>query len=246
MVNEALSSFGYGFFVYKNKYILLSAAAVFLLFLFVGYFVIYDNFNLYIHNPFVPTGLYVSGYDVSASSLLFVSVALVSLYIVNFSLNEQRRFNGKVKLRQIISISNRTYPKFLITASAQIILSVIGCIFFVIPGLYLGMKTLFLGASSVYYDYDLLSSLRKAFSISKENSTNAFILFLLYFIVSVVLIYLALVVSNSVLMSYIIYGFLSSFFLISFFSSTYKLIPLLSSKKSRLEELTSDFPGFGG
>ncbi|MBE5729652.1 hypothetical protein IG206_02530 [Candidatus Parvarchaeota archaeon] len=241
MANEALSSFGYGFSVYRNKYILISAVAVFLIFLFVGYFIIYSNFDLYIHNPLVQSGLYVSGYDVTASSALFVIVALIALYFINFSLNEQRRFNGKVKLGMIVSISNRTYLKFLITSSVQIILSVIGSVLFVIPGLYLGTKTFFLGASSIYYDDDLLSSFRRAFSASKGNSTGSFIVFLLYLILSAFLIYLALVVSSSVLISYVIYGFILSFLLISFFSSAYRLLSFSSNKKTRLEELTSGF-----
>ncbi|MCW1301659.1 MAG: hypothetical protein OH316_00790 [Candidatus Parvarchaeota archaeon] len=243
MRGETLDSFIYGFSIYREKIVLFSAVMAFLAFLLIGYFIIYNVFNLFIHNPLVQTGLYVYSYSVTAASVLFIVILLIIMYFVNLSLNSQRKFDGTAKLGSILRISNRTYLNFFALSSAQLIISAAGMVLLIIPGFYLGTKLLFLGVSSIYYDDNLFSAFRRTMSVTKGDNVSSFLLFLLYFIISAVLIYFAMIVSSSVFISYIIYSFIASFILISFFSSTYRLLSSISNKKSRLDELIPRYTG---
>ena len=206
------------------------------------YFGIYVLLGLSLHNP-------LSGYSyhpasttlvISAISLFILSV-LFFVYFAELAILSRKL--GSAKLKDLFSLSLSLYPNFLVSLCFQLIITLFGFILFIVPGFYLGVKTIFCSMLSLSDNDNPFSAILRSNALTNGDFWTPFLLILLFLLVFIaVLSTIYSFFKTNTLISFILTSFFLGYFMVSFLSSTDFLMSLekLEKQKSHTINLSKE------
>jgi hypothetical protein len=115
------------------------------------------------------------------------------------------------------------FPKFLIATFTQAVISIIGLIALVIPGIYYGSSLMFFNFFSIYGNSTLRLAIISSRRLAKEMRLESFFVFTVYLVLLFVFIYLVSSFHLQEIYSALLYSILLSYWLISYSNTTFNL-----------------------
>ncbi|MCL4376489.1 hypothetical protein M1558_03285 [Candidatus Parvarchaeota archaeon] len=223
-LNSSLSSLVYGlkslselssFFTF-----LLITAVIFLL----GFVVIFKYLGLgaFLNGGFIftpSTAVIITGEAVFVASFLLVVFSLNALFYYKL----YYLVSSNLKLMSLIKHSLVVFPKFLIATFTQAIISIIGLVALVIPGIYYGSSLMFFNFFSIYGNSTLHSAIINSRRLAKDIRLESLFVFTVYFVLLLVLIYLVSSLHLQEIYSALLYSILLSYWLISYSNTAFNL-----------------------
>ena len=223
-LNSSLSSLVYGlkslselssFFTF-----LLITAVIFLL----GFVVIFKYLGLgaFLNGGFIftpSTAVIITGEAVFVASFLLVVFSLNALFYYKL----YYLVSSNLKLMSLIKHSLVVFPKFLIATFTQAIISIIGLVALVMPGIYYGSSLMFFNFFSIYGNSTLHSAIINSRRLAKDIRLESLFVFTVYFVLLLVLIYLVSSLHLQEIYSALLYSILLSYWLISYSNTAFNL-----------------------
>ncbi len=210
--------------------VFIALSASLFLIVYVG---LYSLLNLGITNQFVRGYTNVYPYYVVPSSLALVALAFfLYFYLLSLTLEIKGMLDSKVH-RGMFTMMVATlykYPKFLVASVFQLFVFIGGLILFVIPGFYLGTKTLFFSVASYSGDFTLYGALKESNFTVSGSFLKCLYLLIAYFAIFVALVYTISFADLSAMWDILFISVIVSFVSISFLSSSDTLYYIIKSQ----------------
>jgi hypothetical protein len=224
-----------------NPKIFLFFVLMFMAVFLIAYFGIYVGLNLTLQSPL--TSSYTTNYPsyiVPIALALSLLIFFLFFYILSIELELKKRLELRTasSIKSVLVSSLKKYPKFLVAIIFQLFLAIGGLILLVIPGIYLGTRSMFFDIESHNNDVTLSTALMDSFDITKRKFLKPLIVFLFYSILFFVLVYVLFSISSISLMLLLLgFSIISSFCIITYTFSSDTLYHLL--KKPNRGAITS-------
>lgn len=220
--SDALAAIVSGMRYFLDMKIFLFFVLMFLSIFLIGYFGIYVGLSIALQNPF--NSAYTTAYP-SYVAPVALALVLLSFFLFFYFLSVELEFKKRAEFKvhssfsSVLSAALIKYPKFLISVVFQSFLLIGGLVLFVVPGVYLGVKSMFFDIESHNGDRPLSNALMDSFSTTKSTFLKPLELFLFYLVLFGVLVYILVNVSSIGLM-FLMLGFS---IILSFCTTTYTL-----------------------
>ncbi|EFD92307.1 MAG: hypothetical protein BJBARM5_0979 [Candidatus Parvarchaeum acidophilus ARMAN-5] len=196
---------------------------IFLVIFVLGFFFIIKTLGL---GAFIGESVYSpSALTVILGELSFI----ISLLVVIFSLCTLFYYklyfivSKDIKFSDLIYQSIKKFPKFIIATFVQIIISVIGLIIFIVPGVYYGSSVMFFGFFSIYGNSNIKSTFVKSRIFSKKIRVKSIILFIFYLVLLILFLYILHFIDISLLYKGLLAAILMSYWVVSYSNSIFTL-----------------------
>lgn len=213
----------------KPKILLLFILTTASLFL-ITYFGVYLTLNIIIQSPLTANyTVYYPSYVIPAALCLVLLEFFLFFYFLSVTLELKKRieFNLRSNTLDAFSVGLKKYPKFLIATIVQFFLLAGGLVLLVIPGVYLGVKSIFFNIESHNGDAKLSSGLNDSFALTKGYSLKILPVFLFYLLLFFGLIYWTLNSGLDLIWIYLIISIIVTFCTIAYTFSADNLYHLI-------------------
>ena len=223
-LSSSLSSLVYGLKSLSELSSFFTFLSITLVIFLFGFVVIFRYLGLgaFLNGGFIFTPsatVIITGEAVFVASFLLIVFSLTTLfyyrlhYLVSSNLN----------VVSLIKRSLAAFPKFLIATFTQAVISIIGLIALVIPGIYYGSSLMFFNFFSIYGNSTLRLAIISSRRLAKEMRLESFFVFTVYLVLLFVFIYLVSSFHLQEIYSALLYSILLSYWLISYSNTTFNL-----------------------
>ncbi len=200
----------------------------------IAYFGLYSMLNVIIQSP--ATANYTAYYPsyIIPIALGFVLVEFfLFFYLLSSALEMKKRieFKAGVNLSDAFLTGLKKYPKFIIATIAQMFLSIGGLFLLIVPGVYLGTKSIFFNIEA-HNGETLPHSLKDTFTITKGYFYRILPVFILYSALFLVLAYTTLNSGLDIFWVYFLSSIILSFCVTAYTFSSDDLYHALKRAKS--------------
>lgn len=143
--------------------------------LFVGYFILYTIISTFT-TPANYDPMNIQWGRMSVSSL--ISIVIGGLFMLGYLKNLFQTLDGVEPQFSAYGQQARKIGTYIISYLLFILIVIVGCIFFIIPGIYLALRLQFFMAFIVEENAGITDSLKMSWNITKGHAGDLFILWL--------------------------------------------------------------------
>lgn len=191
---------------------------------FLGFLVIFKYLGLgaFLNGGFIftpSTTTIITGETTFVFSVLLIVFSLTALFYYKL----YYIFSSNLRLILFIKSSLRVFPKFLIATFIQAVVSIIGLVALVIPGIYYGSSLMFFNFFSIYGNSNLRSAMLNSRRLAKEIRFESLFVFFIYLVLLFAFIYIVNSAHLSELYSALFYSILLSYWLISYSNTSFNM-----------------------
>jgi hypothetical protein len=161
----------------------------------------------------------ITGEFVFVLSFLLVIFSLTTLFYYKL----YYLVSSNLRVKSLIKRSLEVFPKFLIATFTQAIISIIGLIALVIPGIYYGSSFMFFNFFSIYGNSTLHSAIINSRRLAKNIRLESLFIFVVYLVLLFVFIYLVSSFHLSEIYSAFLYSIFLSYWIISYSNTVFNL-----------------------
>ena len=161
----------------------------------------------------------ITGEFVFVLSFLLVIFSLTTLFYYKL----YYLVSNNLRVKSLIKRSLEVFPKFLIATFTQAIISIIGLIALVIPGIYYGSSFMFFNFFSIYGNSTLHSAIINSRRLAKNIRLESLFIFVVYLVLLFVFIYLVSSFHLSEIYSAFLYSIFLSYWIISYSNTVFNL-----------------------
>ncbi|MCW1312436.1 MAG: hypothetical protein OH338_03330 [Candidatus Parvarchaeota archaeon] len=223
-IRSAFSSLFYGLKSLSELSSFFAFLSITLIIFLLGFVVIFKYLGLgaFLNGGFIFTP---STTTIIAGEFSFV----VSFLLIVFSLTAMFYYklyylvSSNLNVVSLIKRSLSAFPKFLIATFIQAIISIIGLIALVIPGIYYGSSFMFSHFFSIYGNSTLHSAILNSRMLAKKIRLESLFVFVVYLVLLFVFIYLVSSFNLPEVYSALLYSILLSYWLISYSNTAFNL-----------------------
>jgi hypothetical protein len=223
-LRSSLSSLVYGLKSLSELSSFFVFLSISLIIFLLGFVVIFKYLGLgaFLNGGFIfkpSTFAIITGEVVFVASFLLAVFSLAVLfyyklyYVVSSNLN----------VVSLIKRSFSVFPKFLIATFIQVIISIIGLVALVVPGIYYGSSLMFLNFFSIYGNSTIHSAILNSRRLSKDIRLESLFVFVVYLALLFVFIYLVSSARLPEFYSALLYSILLSYWLTSYSNTAFNL-----------------------
>ena len=168
---------------------------IFLIMFVVGFFVIINYLEL---GAFIGKTIYSpSLYTIFAGEIAFIVSILVIIFsiCVLFYYKTYYIVSKNLKFTNLLRGSILTFPKFIIATFVQFVVSIIGLVAFLVPGVYYGSSLMFFGFFCTYNNSTIYSAYSRSRGLAKSIRLKSMISFFVYLVLLFVAVYILIMVN---------------------------------------------------
>ena len=223
-IRSALYSLVYGLKSLSELSSFFAFLSITLTIFLLGFIVIFKYLGL---------GAFLNGSFIFTPSMTTIIVGevvfVVSFLLVVFSLTALFYYklyylvSSNLNVVSLIKSSLSAFPKFLIATFIQAIISIIGLIVLVIPGIYYGSSFMFSNFFSIYGNSTLHSAILNSRNLAKGIRFESLFVFVIYLVLLFVFVYLVSSFNLPEVYSALLYSILISYWLISYSNTAFNL-----------------------
>ncbi|MCL4396754.1 hypothetical protein M1494_00170 [Candidatus Parvarchaeota archaeon] len=223
-LSYSLSSLVYGLKSLSELSSFFAFLSIMLVIFLLGFVVIFKYLGLgaFLNGGFIfihSIAAIITGEAVFVASFLLVVFSLTALFYYKL----YYLVSSNLKLGSLIKRSLGVFPKFLIATFIQAVISIIGLIALVIPGVYYGSSFMFFNFFSIYGNSTLHSAIVNSRRLAKDIRLESLFIFVIYLVLLFVFIYLVSSFHLSEVYSALLYSILLSYWLISYSNTAFNL-----------------------
>ena len=223
-LSSSLSSLVYGLKSLSELSSFFTFISISLIIFLFGFVVIFRYLGLgaFLNVGFIFTpsaSIIITGEFVFVLSFLLVIFSLTTLFYYKL----YYLVSSNLRVKSLIKRSLEVFPKFLIATFTQAIISIIGLIALVIPGIYYGSSFMFFNFFSIYGNSTLHSAIINSRRLAKNIRLESLFIFVVYLVLLFVFIYLVSSFHLSEIYSAFLYSILLSYWIISYSNTVFNL-----------------------
>ena len=244
--SSSLSSLLYGLKSLSDISSFLVFISIIIVIFLLGFVVIFRYFGLgaFLNGGFIftpPVSTVIMGEAVFVLSFLLVIFSLAVLFYYKL----YYLVSSNLKVTSLMKRSLEVFPKFLIATFIQAIISIVGLIAFVIPGLYYGSSFMFFNFFSIYGNSTLHSAMINSRRLAKKIRLESLFVFVVYLVLLFVFIYLVVSFDLPEMYSAFLYSILLSYWIVSYSNTIFNLaeknLNALTEKSSIYRKMLNSF-----
>lgn len=223
-LSSSLSSLVYGLKSLSELSSFFTFISISLIIFLFGFVVIFRYLGLgaFLNVGFIFTpsaSIIITGEFVFVLSFLLVIFSLTTLFYYKL----YYLVSSNLRVKSLIKRSLEVFPKFLIATFTQAIISIIGLIALVIPGIYYGSSFMFFNFFSIYGNSTLHSAIINSRRLAKNIRLESLFIFVVYLVLLFVFIYLVSSFHLSEIYSAFLYSIFLSYWIISYSNTVFNL-----------------------
>ena len=223
-LGSSLSSLVYGLKSLSELSSFSTFLSVTLVIFLLGFVVIFKYLGLgaFLNGGFIftpSTAIIIAGEITFVVSFLLIVFSLTTLFYYRL----YYLVSSNLRLISLIKRSLAVFPKFLIATFVQAIISIIGLIALVVPGIYYGSSLMFFNFFSIYGNSTLHSAIVNSRRLAKEIRLESLFVFIVYLVLLFVFIYIISSFHLPDIYSALLYSILLSYWLISYSNTAFNL-----------------------
>ncbi len=210
--------------------------SAFLLMFLLGYVGLYAGLGL---SPSLTARVsYHPIYLIATALILSLAIFLGMMYLleVQLLLAINRRLSPRYGLSSAFRTAIKYYLAFMVSTTMEFLVIFGGFILLVVPGFYIGVKTMFFNISKIREKGGLYFSLRRSNEITKGNFIPCFTVLLFYTVLSVILSYVITTSSVSLVYKDLAFSVVTPFILFSYTMSANTMFTRLNSNSPKTQK----------
>ena len=220
-------------FIFNIRSAIVFLSAFLLMFL-LGYVGLYAGLGL---SPSLNARVsYHPVYLIATALVLSLAIFLGMMYLleVQLLLAINRRLSPRYSLGNALRTAIRYYLAFMVSTTMEFLVIFGGFILLVVPGFYIGVKTMFFNISKLREKGGLYFSLKRSNEATKGNFMPCFTVLLFYTVLLVILSYIITTSSVSLVYKDLAFSAVIPFVLFSYTMSANTMFTLLNSNGQKM------------